>query len=164
MSTLDNKHVTNNHNKNKISNTDDIESCVTPQIKNYSVQSTSTPAYLTPLYATLSIPSIKLHTTTESPPAGRKFFFLINDKSSRAAKCVKSRIMNKVINYILSIDEFEEQCVVLKYMLQSPRLKYHMMNIGIDQSVSNRASFEQNFLNNIKGYINMLVSFVTKNI
>ena len=35
-------------------------------------------------------------------------------------------------------------------MLQSSRLKYHMNNIGIDKSVRNRASFEHNFLNNMK--------------
>ena len=35
-------------------------------------------------------------------------------------------------------------------MLQSPRLEYHMKTIGIDQSLSNRFSFEHKFLNNIK--------------
>ena len=35
-------------------------------------------------------------------------------------------------------------------MSQSPRLKDHMKNIGVDQPVSNGASFEHNFLNNIK--------------
>ena len=41
--------------------------------------------------------------------------------------------MNKVIDYILSIDTFEQQCVVIKVMLQSPRLEAHMKTIGIDQ-------------------------------
>ena len=58
--------------------------------------------------------------------------------------------MTKVINYTLSIDTSEQQCFVLKGMLQSPRPKYHMNNIGIDQSLRNRASFEHTFLNNIK--------------
>ena len=35
-------------------------------------------------------------------------------------------------------------------MLQSPRLEYHMKTIGIDQSLCNRNSFEQNILNKIK--------------
>ena len=39
--------------------------------------------------------------------------------------------MTKVIDYILSIDTFEQQCVILKGMLQSPRLKYHVQNIGV---------------------------------
>ena len=35
-------------------------------------------------------------------------------------------------------------------MLQSLRLEDHMKNIGIDQSLCNRSSFEHNFVNNIK--------------
>ena len=58
--------------------------------------------------------------------------FQIKGKSSQAAKCVKSRIMTKVINYTLSIDTFGQQCVVIKGMLQSPSLKYHMETIGVD--------------------------------
>ena len=72
-----------------------------------------------PLNVTLPIPSVKLNTTTELPPAGKEYLcFQINGKYSQAAKCVKSRIMNKVVDYILSIDTFEQQCAVLKGMLQ----------------------------------------------
>ena len=35
-------------------------------------------------------------------------------------------------------------------MLQSPRIKYHIHTIGIDQSLTNNALCEQNFLENIK--------------
>ena len=77
-------------------------------------------------------------------------FFRINGKYSQAAKCVKSTITTKVIDYILSIDIFEQKCTVPKGMLQSPHLKYQMKTIGIDQSVRNRASFEHKCLNNIK--------------
>ena len=35
-------------------------------------------------------------------------------------------------------------------MLQSTRLEDHMKTIGIDQSLSNRSSFEHKFLNNIR--------------
>ena len=57
--------------------------------------------------------------------------------------------MTKVINYILYTDTFEQQCVVLKGMVQSPRLKYHIKTIVIDKSMSNMASFELKWLNNI---------------
>ena len=148
MLQVDNKHITTNQNKNKISNTDDIQSCVTPQKQNYSVQATFTPTHLTPLNATLTIPSVNLHTTTKLPPAGKEHLcFQINGKRSQTSKCVKSRIMTKVINYILSIVTFEQQCVVLRGMLQSLCLKYHTKTIGIDQSLSNSASFEQICLN-----------------
>ena len=43
--------------------------------------------------------------------------------------------MNKAIEYILSIATFEQQCFVIKGMLQSPRFEDHMKTIGIDQSL-----------------------------
>ena len=58
--------------------------------------------------------------------------------------------MTKVIYFVLSIDTFEKQCVVLKVMLQSPRLKYHVQTIGIDQLLSNNAIYEHKCLENIK--------------
>ena len=76
--------------------------------------------------------------------------FQINSKSPHAAQCVKSRIMNKAIDSILSIDTFEQQCVVIKCMLQSSRLEDHMKTIGIDQSLCNRSYFEHKCMNNIK--------------
>ena len=35
-------------------------------------------------------------------------------KTAQAAKCIKSRVMTKVIDYVLSINKFEQQCVLLK--------------------------------------------------
>ena len=67
--------------------------------------------------------------------------FQKDGKTAQAARCIKSRIMNKVIEYVLSIDTFEQQCVVIKGMLQSLRLKYHVNTIGIDQSLSNNALY-----------------------
>ena len=76
------------------------------------------------------------------------FCFHINGRSSHVAQCVKSRIMNNTIDPILYIDTFEQQCIVIKVILQSPRLEDHMNNIGIDLSLSNRFSFEHKFLSN----------------
>ena len=57
--------------------------------------------------------------TTELPPVGKEYLcFQINRKSPHAAQCVKSRILNKAIDSILSIDTFMKQCVVIKCMLQ----------------------------------------------
>ena len=47
-------------------------------------------------------------------------------KPIQAARCIKSRITTKAIDSVLSIDTFEQQCVVLKGML-------HVQTIGIDQ-------------------------------
>ena len=58
--------------------------------------------------------------------------------------------MTNVIDYVLSIDTFEQQCVVLKGMLQSPRIKYNVQTIGIDQSLSNNDLYEHKCLQNIK--------------
>ena len=82
-------------------------------------------------------------------------------KTDQAARCIKSRIMTKVIDSVLSIDTFEQICVVLKGMLQPLRLKYHVQTIGIEQSLSNNIMYEQKCLENIKNYTNNLVSVTT---
>ena len=70
-------------------------------------------------------------------------------KSDQAARCIKSRIVTKVIDYVLSIDTFEQKCVVLKGMLQSPQQKYHVQTIGIDQSLIKNDIYEHKCLENI---------------
>ena len=67
-------------------------------------------------------------------------------KSDQAARFIKSRIMTKAIDSVLSIDTVEQQCVVLKGMLQSLRLKYHIQTIGIHPSLSNNAIYEHKCL------------------
>ena len=63
---------------------------------------------LTPLKTTLPIAPVELHTTTKLLPVGIEYFcFQINSKSPHAAQCINSRILNKEIDYILSIDTFE---------------------------------------------------------
>ena len=61
-------------------------------------------------------------------------------KYDQAARPIKIRIMANVI-FFPSIDTFEQKYVVLKGMLQSPRLKDHVQTIGIDQSLSNNAIY-----------------------
>ena len=65
--------------------------------------------------------------------------FQKDDKTARADRCIKSRIITKVIDYVLWIDTFEKQRVVLKGMLQSPRLKYYVQTISIYQYLSNNS-------------------------
>ena len=73
-------------------------------------------------------------------------------KSDQVARCIESRIMNKVIHFVLSIDTFEQKIVVLKGMLKSPRLKDHLQTIGIDPSLSNNDIYEHKCLENIKKF------------
>ena len=54
-------------------------------------------------------------------------------KTDQAVRCFKSRITTKMIDSITLIDTFEQKYVVLKGMLQSPRLKDYVNTIGIDQ-------------------------------
>ena len=58
--------------------------------------------------------------------------------------------MTKVIDYVISIDTFEQQCVVLKGMFQSLRLKDNVHIIGIDQYLSNNVLYEKKSLEIIK--------------
>ena len=76
-------------------------------------------------------------------------FFHNDGKSFQAAKCIKSRITTKVINSFLSIDAFEQECIVTKFVLHSPRLKYHVKTIVIKKALSDNDLFEQKHLQNI---------------
>ena len=84
-------------------------------------------------------------------------------KSDQAARCIKSRTMNKVIDYVFSSNTFEQQCFVLKCMLQSPRLKDHVHTIGVHPTLSNNAIYEHKCLENMRKYTNKLVSVTTSN-
>ena len=58
--------------------------------------------------------------------------------------------MTKVIDYVLLVEIFEQQCVVLKGMFKWLHFKDHVQTIGIYQSLSNNALYEQKCLQNIK--------------
>ena len=150
-SQLENEDSTAIQNMSEILNTYDIHSCVTPQKKNISVQSTSAPPRLTPLITTAPLAPVELPKTTELPRVGKKYLcFQVNIKYPHAAQCVKPGILNKAIDSILSIDTFEQQCVVIKFMLKSSRLEDHMKTIGIDYSSFTRSSFEHTCMDNTK--------------
>ena len=150
-SQLENEDSNAIQNTSNISNTDDIHSCVTPQKQNISVQATSTPPRLTPLITSLPLAPIELPKTIELPPFGKEYFcFRVNSKYPHAAQCAKSRVLKKFIDSILSIDKFEQQCVVIKCMFKSSRLEDHMKTNVIDQSSFTRSSFEYRSMNNIK--------------
>ena len=63
---------------------------------------------------------------------------------------MKSWIINKAVYSILSIDTFEQQCFLIKGILQSLCLKYHVQTIGIDPSLRNNALYEHKCIENIK--------------
>ena len=94
---------------------------------------------------------LNLNTTTRLPTVGKEYMCFQNDgKTAQAARCIKSRITTKMIDYILSIDTFVQQCVVLKDMLKSPLIKDHLHTIDIDQFLRNNALYEHKCLENIK--------------
>ena len=68
--------------------------------------------------------------------------FQVDNKSPHAAQFVKSSVLNKAIDSIISIDTFEQQCVIIKCMLKSSRIDDHMKTIGIDQSSFTRSSYD----------------------
>ena len=85
------------------------------------------------------------------PTVGKEYMCFMKDgKYDQAARCIKWKITTKVIDFFLSIDKFEKKCVVLKDMLKSPRLKYHVQTIGIHPYLSNNAIYEHKCIENIK--------------
>ena len=98
------------------------------------------------------------------PPVGKEYMcFQKNGKTAQSVRCIKSRIMTKLIDSVISTDTFEQQCVLIKGILKSLCLKYHVQTIGIDPSLRNNALYEHKFLQNIKKYTNILVSVMTIN-
>ena len=70
----------------------------------------------------------------ELPPSGKEYLcFHIYRKYSHASQCTKSHTLPRVIDLILEIESFEQQCVILKRLLQSDRLEQHIKTIGIYQ-------------------------------
>ena len=117
---LQHRESTSIQNTSDISNTDDIHYCVTPRKQNIIVQAKSTPPILTILITTLPLLPIELPKTTHLPPLGKEYLcFQVENKSPRAAQCVKSMVLNKAIDSTISINKFEQQCVVIKFILQS---------------------------------------------
>ena len=59
-------------------------------------------------------------------------------------------MLTKVIDTFIEIDSFENQCVIIKGLLQAERLQKHMLIIGVGQSLSNSALYEHICLENTK--------------
>ena len=76
--------------------------------------------------------------------------FQKDGKTAQAARCIKSRVTTKAIDYVLSIDIFEHKFGVLKGRLQSLRLKDHVHTIGIELFLSKNSIYEHQCLENIK--------------
>ena len=72
----------------------------------------------------------------------------------------------KLIGTILDIDSFDQQCVIIKGLLQSEQLKQHMVIIVVDQSLINSALYEHIFLEDIKNYkirpVNVMINISTR--
>ena len=88
---LQHKGSASNQDKVNISNTEDIQSCVTPKRHDISVQAIYTPPRLTLLITTLPILPFELPKTTHLPPLGKEYLcFQVGKKYPHAAQCVKS--------------------------------------------------------------------------
>ena len=130
----------------------------------YKISTISTPNHHSKCIASASSSRLNSNTPTKLPPVGKYYMcFMKEGKYYQAARCIKSRIMTKVIDSVFSIYTFEQQCVVFKGMLKSPRLKDHVQTIGIDKSLSNNAIYEHKCLENIKNDINKMVSVMESN-
>ena len=123
---------------------------VRKQENNCIIPTISTHNHHTQRISTTYSSILNLNTTMILPKIGKEYMcFQREGKTDQAARCIKSRIIIKVIYYILLIDTFEQQYVVLIGMFQSPRLKYHVHTIGIDPSLSNNDLHEHRCLGNI---------------
>ena len=86
-----------------ITNNDDIQSCETAKKQNYSIPTISTPNHHSQRIASTSSSRLNLNTPTILPPVGKEYMCFQKDgKTAQAARCIKSRIMTKLIDSVLS--------------------------------------------------------------
>ena len=95
-----------------------------PKKQNYSIPTISTPYHYSQRIATTFSSILIFHIPIIITSVSKEYIcFLKEGKTDQATRCIESRIITNVIDSVLSIDTFEQQFVVLKGMLQSPRLK-----------------------------------------
>ena len=72
------------------------------QEKNHSISNTSTPNHHAQLISAMSVSFLNSQTTAKLPSVRKEYIcFQIDGKTSQEAKCVKSRIITKVIDSFL---------------------------------------------------------------
>ena len=94
-------------NDANITNNDDIQSCETERKQNFSIPTISTTNHHTQRIANTSSSILNLNTPTIIPLVGKEYICFQKDgKTTQDSRCIKSRIMTRVIDYVLSIDTF----------------------------------------------------------
>ena len=84
-----------------ITNNDNIQPCEAPRKQDYGIKTTSTPNHHSQCISTTSASILNLHTPTILPPIDKYYkCFQKDGKTSQATRCIKSRIMTKVIDYV----------------------------------------------------------------
>ena len=82
-------------------------SLVGQQGKKNIIPTISTPNHHTQRIATTYSSILNLNTPKILPPVCKEYICFQKDgKTTQAVRCIKSRIMTKVIDYVLSIDKF----------------------------------------------------------
>ena len=115
------------YNDATITNNEKIQSCETPKKQIFNISTVSTHNHHSQRIASTYSRRLTSNTIIILPTADKEYMCIMKEcKPYQAARCIKLRIMTKVIDYVLSIDTFEQQCVDIKGMLQSPRLKDHV--------------------------------------
>ena len=80
----------------------------------------------------------------------------MDGKPAHAAQCSKTHALTKFIDLIIEIESFEKQCAPISSMSCSYQLKQYMVNIGIDQSLSNCAMYENRCLEKSRNYTRLM--------
>ena len=81
---------------------------------NYSIQTISTPNHHSQRISSTSSSILNFNTPTILPPVGKEYMCFQKDgKTAQALRCIKSRIMTKVIYSVILVNTLEQKCVVL---------------------------------------------------
>ena len=70
-------------------------------------------------------------TSLKLPPLEKYVCFKSGGKSAHESQCSKSKAFTKFIDIIIEVESFEQQFVILKWLLRSDRLKQHIITMVI---------------------------------
>ena len=106
---------------------------------------------------------IKLITNATShklTPHGKEFFPNLRKKRI-GSKVGQVKSLKIFVEGIISIEQFEQQCVILKGALKPDQLKQNMVTTGFNRLLKNIALYEHRCSESIRNCINMLVNVTT---
>ena len=98
------------------------------------------------------------------PPVGKQYMcFQKYGEAAQASRCIKSRIMTKVVDYVLSIDTFEQKKLCLNVCCNHRDWNITYIPLTLNYPEATMLYMNTNVFKTPKHYTNNMVSVTTSN-